>query len=405
MTIPYVMPKLAMAMNEGVVAEWLVSDGSYVNQGDPLASIETEKVSYDVESPESGYIQILIQAGDSAPCGDTIAMFHETSDAVSNTPSDTELPQADATNIAVVAPASSQSKPANSGGRIIASPLAKAIARDHGLSLLDLNGTGPHGRIVKRDVMTAIEKQEASPVSVNNEILATVPISGSRAVIAQRMLQSQAEAAQVSSHWESDVTELTQLRQKLVKREAEIGVRISMNTLIAKAIIYAVKQVPIMNACVGEEGIQIYKPVHLGIAISMPGVTQFDSALVVGVVKHADSCGIAELDNKIREVIQRIRSGNATAADMTGSTITMSSTAGIAPPGMTTSPVINRPNVAIVGPSTPMEKMWVVDGEPCVRTLMPMSFTFDHCAVDGEPASRFMAALNDALSNPELLLL
>jgi pyruvate/2-oxoglutarate dehydrogenase complex dihydrolipoamide acyltransferase (E2) component len=218
------------------------------------------------------------------------------------------------------------------------------------------------------------------------------------------MMQSLQESAQLSSGWESDVTDLLAMRGKLVAREAALGTRVSVNALLARAMVYAIRQVPIANACIENGEIVIYNNINLGIAVAMPGTTQYDSTLVVAVLRNIESMGLAEIDTEMKELVKRVRSGSASAEDLSGSTITLSSTAGIAPPGMTTTPVLNLPNIALVGPSTPLEKPVFRDGEIVPRTMMPMSFTFDHRAIDGEPAARFMAALHDALENPELLM-
>ena len=187
-------------------------------------------------------------------------------------------------------------------------------------------------------------------------------------------------------------------------REEQLGTRISVNAFIIKALVYAVRQVPIANSCLEGDEIVIYDNVNLGIAISMPGSTSYDSALRVGVLHRVEHMGLVELDMSMKALIQRVRNGEASVADLSGSTITLSSTAGIAPPGMTTTPLLNLPNAALLGPSTPIERPVVYQGEVCVRTMLPLSFTFDHRLLDGEPAARCMNALHEALENPELLL-
>ena len=142
----------------------------------------------------------------------------------------------------------------------------------------------------------------------------------------------------------------------------------------------------------------------MGIAISTPGTTEFDSGLMVAVLHNVERMGLVEIDREMKALISRVRNGEATADDMSGSTITLSSTAGLAPPGMTTTPVLNLPNAALVGPSTPVDKPVAYNGEIAIRTMMPVSFTFDHRLLDGEPAARFMKAMHEALENPELML-
>jgi pyruvate dehydrogenase E2 component (dihydrolipoamide acetyltransferase) len=425
MATPYVMPKLAMAMNEGTIAEWLVSHGDKVEKGQPLASVETEKVAYDVESPESGYLCIILAQGETVPCEELVAYFCDTpeevvemvsaaAESVSGEPTDSvpvaPRPSSTGGSEPSVAVAATPNHP--EGARIIASPLAKKIARDAGLDLRLVTGTGPGGRIVKRDVHAALERgiQHAPAVS-NPEFLlggsrelARIPMTGMRKTIADRMLRSLQTTAQLSSGWESDITDLLAARGKFVARAEQLGTKVSVNAFIIKAIAYAIKQVPIANSCQDGDEVVIYDNINMGIAISMPGKTPYDSGLMVAVLHNVERMGLVEIDSEMKALIGRVRNGEGTAQDMSGATITLSSTAGLAPPGMTTTPVLNQPNAALIGPSTPIERPVVHNGEIAIRTMMPVSFTFDHRLLDGEPAARFMKALHEALENPELMM-
>lgn len=422
MAIEYVMPKLAMAMNEGTVSEWLVKHGEKVEEGQPLAAIETEKVAYDVEAPTSGYLCILLEVGEAVPCDQLIAYFCESAEEVVEMAaaarlednSGTETATADSVTttptVAGTEMSVSVALDRTTGQRIIASPLAKKIARDNNLDLLLVDGTGPSGRIVKRDIVAALERglqhssaSNAMTIGGNRE-LARIPITGIRKTIGERMVKSLQTAAQLSSGWESDITDMLAARQKFVARAEQLGTKVSVNAFIIKAIVYAIHQVPMANACEEGSDIVVYENINMGIAISMPGATDYDSGLMVAVLRNVEHMGLVEIDQKMKALINRVRNGEGSADDMSGSTITLSSTAGIAPPGMTTTPILNLPNAALVGPSTPIEKPVVHNGEIVARTMMPVSFTFDHRLMDGAPAARFMAALHEALENPELML-
>jgi pyruvate dehydrogenase E2 component (dihydrolipoamide acetyltransferase) len=402
MAIDYTMPKLAMAMNEGVINQWLVEEGAYVEKGQDLATVETEKVAYDVESPETGYFHILVAEGAAVPCDTLIAQFAESEEELATLQSSVNTPAAvSAVSAERAAPVAASSTPqlTDSSARVIASPLARRLARDANLNLHGVTGTGPGGRIVKRDVLPLLAAPQTS-----DAVLARVPFTGMRKTIADRMTASLQSTAQLSGNWESDITAMMAFRQEYVRREAELGTRVSVNALIARAIAYAIKQVPIANSCLENDEIVIYRSINLGVAVSVPGVGEYDSGLMVGVVHGIENMGLAELDLSMKAVVERLRTGQATAEDTSGATITLSSTAGAGPPGLTSTPVLNSPNTALVGPSTPIERPVVVDGEVCVRTLMPISFTFDHRVMDGEPAARFMRALHDCLEHPELMM-
>ena len=429
MSTEYVMPKLAMAMNEGTVAEWLVSDGDQVQRGDQLLTVETEKTAYEVEAPDSGYFRILVEAGETRDCGTVLGVFYESledfnasSEATQSAGEAAPAPAPSAQNVPPersAAPTANESRASSENpakaplskntSRIIASPLAKRMAKDAGLDLQRVTGTGPGGRIVKRDVEAQLQSKTAlSPLHItteDSEVLATIPMAGMRKVIANRLMDSLQSTAQLSSFWESNLSRLLDVRQQLVAKEDELGTRISVNAMLIKAMIYGIRRVPIANSCVVDDQIHIYRDVHVGVAVSVPGSTEYDSGLVVPVLRHADKLGLVELDQAMKALIKKAKEGACTSDDFVGSTITFSTTAGLAPPGHRSTPVLNLPNAMLIGPSTPKDKPWNVDGEVKIQTVLPVSVTFDHRALDGDPAVRFMNAMHEAIENPNLLLL
>ena len=418
MAIDYTMPKLAMAMNEGTINEWLVDEGDYVEKGQVLATIETEKVSYDVESPDSGFFHIITPPGETVDCEVLVGQFAETEDELATlqaaapasggvAPEAAVAAPATAAAVAPAAPVAADPVAPAAGGRIKASPLARKMAKDASLPLAAVTGSGPGGRIVKRDILAAIERGvSVAPIAgVGGErVLARVPMKGIRKAIASRMVQSLQEAAQLSSNWETDISNLLSMRKNFLAREEQLGTRVSVNAFLIKAMVHAIARVPIANSCMEGDEIVIYNNVNMGMAISVPGTTEFDSGLVVGVLRNVESMGVVAIDKAMKALIERIRTGQATPDDMTGATITLSSTAGLGPPGLTSTPVLNLPNAALLGSSTPIERPVVHEGEVVVRTMLPLSFTFDHRMLDGEPAARFMRALHDCLEHPELML-
>jgi pyruvate/2-oxoglutarate dehydrogenase complex dihydrolipoamide acyltransferase (E2) component len=403
----YTMPKLAMAMNEGTIAHWLVTDGTFVKAGDPLATIETEKVAYDVESPHDGYFFASAKEGETLDCDTLIGWFCPTDQPPT-------LPKGEVEQSQRVAQQSTASgsegshRGAPTDKRIKISPLAKKLATQRELNLAQIHGTGPGGRIVKRDILAvgaAREKVLGETTLVSGESeLARIPLSGVRGAIAQRTHESLLNSAQLTSNWESDITELLRVRADFVDRADALGSRVSVNAFLAKALVYAVRQVPIANAVIEDDAIVVRADINLGIAISQQGDTPYDTSLIVGVLRNIQNLGVVELDVAMRKLITRVRDGTATPEDVTGSTFTLSSTAGIGPAGLMSTPILNQPNVALLGPSTPIERPYVCEGEVSIRTMMPLSFTFDHRALDGEPAARFMSALDDALRHPHLML-
>ena len=434
MAIDYRLPKLAMSMNEGTINQWLVKQGDKVEQGQAILELETDKVVQEIESPASGYFHIIATEGETHKVGVLIAQICESEQelaslhnpdlsskpvnseaVVENTVENTVANVAGNAVENIVENVTENTEPEHkthtetSSHRIIASPLAKKIARDHQVDLALLTGTGPKGRIIKQDVMAALDTLSNSPLSLterNTESAekARIPIKGMRKVIADNMKASLQNAAQLSSVWESDITDLLAMRQRLAAREKQLGTRISINAFILKAISYAAEQVPVANACVQGEELVVYNTINIGIAVSVPGSTEYDSGLLVPVLKDIGNKGLVEIDLAMKALIAQARDNALTADELTGSTITMTSTAGLAPPGCQSTPIINRPNAIIINPSTPKEKPAVYRGDIVPRMLMPLSLTFDHCLLDGDPAVRFASALHECLENPELLL-
>lgn len=424
----YLMPKLAMAMNEGTVNEWLVAEGAFVRKGQIIAAIETEKVAYDLEAPETGFLHLVVGPGTTVPCGQVIGRFAESEAELAelqrqapqslssvsapgeaNQPAAPQAPNGDLSGAAPIASAArqplGQRQPRRRKIGMASSPAARKLARERGLDLAAINGTGPGGRIVKGDVLLAarVASQQTGGASLE-QIKARIPFTGSRKAIAGRMMESLSSTAQLSSFWESDVTGLMRMRDKLVARADRLGTRVSVNAFLVKALVYGVRQVPVANSRLDGGEILIFEHINLGFAVSMPGHNEYDSSLLVPVLRNVERLGLVDIDRGLKALAARVRDGSATQDDLAGSTITLSSTAGLAPPGHRTTPVLNPSNAVLFGPSTPAEKPAVVDGQVVPRTLMPLSLTFDHRILDGDPAVRLMSAIHDALENPELLL-
>jgi len=409
----YVMPKLAMAMNEGTINEWLVADGERIDKGAPIMVVETEKVSYDVEAPVGGFLHIIVPVGETVPVETLVGKIADTEEelqslrsAAAPTPTATAAATSAGTAAATpaVTPAAAAPAPAP-GTRIKASPLARKLAADAGLELANMAGTGPGGRIVKRDILAAKDSAAAHAAPAASAESIRLPMKGTmRGTIARRMVESLHTAAQLSASWETDITDLLAVRQKFLAIEERLGTRVSINAFIAKAIALALQQVPIANASIDGDDIVLHASVNIGVAIALPGSTAIDTQLMVPVLHNVEQLGVVEIDKRMKAMIARAREGKLGADEMSGGTVTLSSTAGIAPPGLASTPVLNLPNALLVGPSTPIERPVVHRGEIAVRTMLPISATFDHRVLDGEPFSRFASALHELLETPELML-
>jgi len=435
MATDYVMPKLAMGMNEGTVLEWLVQEGQYVERGAPLMQVETEKVVYDVEAPVSGWFHVVVEAGTTVPAESIVGRFAASEAEYAALRGGTvagagAAPPSAATALAIDEhlTATGVMAPRVPGGRIKASPLARRLARDAGIDVAGVSGSGPGGRIVKRDVIAASDRAHGAPLqrldpsaprdaagaahgrdraaASELTIRATVPIKGMRAVIARRMTHSLQTAAQLSQFSEVDAAGLLAARANFVAAERQLGARVSLNAFFVKAIAVACAQVPIANASVVDDEIVLWNEVNVGLAVSLPGQTQWDSGLIVPVLRNAQAKGLVQIDRELRDLAARAREGRLAPGETEGGTITLSPTAALGGEDIYawTTPVLNLPQAVIVQPGLIQERAVVRDGAVVARPMLPLSLTFDHRILDGEPFGRFVAALRRCLQTPELML-
>ncbi len=420
-----ILPQLAMGMSEGTVVQWAIAEGALVQREQPLVSIETEKVVTDLPSPYSGYVHHIANPGDTVPVETPIGLVAETEEEYRTLIADgASAPQA-ATPVASKIKENDLStvgELAITGGRVRASGLAKAIAKQHQLKLEGLAGSGPGGRIVRRDVDAALAartKVVVAPAKPAVSVLASapasgdplrekarIPLAGMRKVIAERMVAAKLTAAHTYAFFEIDATKLLAARQTMVDKEEEIGTKVSLIALQVRALALACRHVPICNATVGGDAISVWDNVNVGIAVALPGKGEYDSGLVVPVLRNAHAKSVLEIDAELKALVGRARKGELTAGEMADGTITLSSTGGFAAGGWGVStPLLNLPQVVNFQPGSPIDKPVVVDGQVAVRSMLPCGLSFDHRAVDGAPVGRFVQKLNDLLSHPELMLL
>jgi pyruvate dehydrogenase E2 component (dihydrolipoamide acetyltransferase) len=297
--------------------------------------------------------------------------------------------------------------------RPMATPPVRKYAKDRGVDLAELQGTGKDGRVTHEDVDRALspagpaaaaapvpggEAEPARPARVSRErVERTIPVGGTRKQIAAAMVASKFSIPHVTEFLTVDATNLMALRARIRELPAAADVRVTPLAIIAKAICVAVRRFPMMNSAWDEAGSQIVvkEYVNLGVA------TDTETGLLVPNVKDADLLGVIELAGEIGRVTELARARRAGVADLTGGTITITNVGGF---GVETgTPIINKPECAIVATGLIAERPWVVDGELAVRQLMTVSVSFDHRIVDGAYAARFLATLRDLLEDPVLL--
>jgi pyruvate dehydrogenase E2 component (dihydrolipoamide acetyltransferase)/2-oxoglutarate dehydrogenase E2 component (dihydrolipoamide succinyltransferase) len=407
-----IMPKLAMAMKQGKVIEWKAGEGQRVEKGQIVMVIETEKVTYECESPASGFLHIIVELDTAIPVNETVALLAETEAELAQLqaaqPAPVEAAATAAPEEAVAATAASAPGPVKKG-KVRISPAAKKMAKTHNLDFTKVTGSGPGGRIVKKDILRALETglpEAAPPAEVERyegkKVKKTIALRGMRQAIAEHMVHSLSVAAQLTLSGEIDMTEMIKLRKSLLQKEETIGLRISYTDLLVYALTRAVKLVPIVNSSLVDNEIKIWEDINIAVAVSLQ-VDETESGLIVPVVKNAGNKSLLEISRAIKDLTGRARNGQLTPDDMADGTLTLSNTGVFAPGWTVSTPIINQPQSVIVLTGGMFEKPMAVNGEVVVRPMMTTSITFDHRVMDGAPIHTFLSKFKAFIEQPELL--
>jgi pyruvate dehydrogenase E2 component (dihydrolipoamide acetyltransferase) len=437
-----ILPKLGQTMEVGTIVEWLKEEGDEVKRGEVLFTVESDKATLEVESPGKGYLRkILVPAGEEQPVLTVVALITKMPDEdVSGYES--QVPgfafQVVEEEPALVSePETLKLETLQPTGRIFSSPRARKLAREKGVGLALVAGSGPNGRVVERDIVAYLESApKATPVArrVAEQMevdlravtgtgpggritkadvaqaaavvpapapleAADVPMSGVRAVIARRMYAGHNETAPVTLTMEVDATEFVALRERLKQHFAEVlGFNIGYNDLLIKLVAHALRELPYMNVQLDEAAgvIRRLSEVHVALAVDT------DRGLLVPVIRDADRKGLTEVAQEVRGVIERARAGTALPDELSGSTFTITNMGMLEIDAFT--PIINPPEAAILGVGRIKDRPAVVDGELGVRKAMWLSLTFDHRLVDGTPAARFLQYVKDLVEDPYIWL-
>ena len=408
MAVNIVMPKLAMAMKQGKISEWKADEGARVEKGQVVIIIETEKVTYEIEAPEAGFFHIAAELNVAIACNETIALLaknkEELADLQAQTPSEDSGPEAVPKDIKPVG-APSIAAP---GGKTKISPAARQIAESAGIDINTLVGTGPGGRIVKEDVQMAIEAKASTPSAqeVNPQgtgvvvetpagatidgkrVRATLPLKGIRAAVAEHMVRSLHTSAQLSSMGEADATGLVEFRKLCLREEATIGERIGYTDILVFILAKILKEQPIINASLIDDKIVLWEDINIGVAVALPE-EEYDSQLVVPVVHHADKMSLAEIHRAVSDIVKRGREKRLTLEDFEGGTFTLSNIGPLSSGYFYTTPIINQPQVAILGTGAIVKRPVVEDDQIVIRPVLNYNLTFDHRVINGAPAAKF----------------
>jgi pyruvate dehydrogenase E2 component (dihydrolipoamide acetyltransferase) len=422
MAVEVNIPKLGMSMKEATLTEWKFNEGDKVNAGDVVLVIETDKTSWEVESPASGYLHIIVPIDNTEPVGAVVGKIAETPEELAALQKESGMPAAAGVPAKPAqAPAQAAAAPAHEPGeRVKVSPVAKKMAEEQGIDLNAVKGTGPGGRITKQDVEEAIAAKAAAPAQPaapapspaadaarernGVRIKEIVKLRGMRKAIADHMVQSLTVAAQLTAISELDCFELKKFREELVANEKLLGVRISYTDIYVKAAAKVLKEIPMINASLIDGEIIIWEDINIGVAVALQGADVLGGGLIVPVVRSADKKSLSEISLELKNTVQKARDGNLMPDDVSGGTFTITSMGGMGSGWGFGTPIINQPQSAILQPGGIMDRPVVKDGEIVIRPMMPCSFTFDHRVLDGVPAGMFMGRFAQILQNPILLI-
>ncbi len=387
MATDIVMPQLGESIAEGTIVKWLVPLGAQVKKDESLLEVETDKVALDIPSPATGALtEILIQEGETVPVGTLLARLDYHS----------ESGNGDSATSTIQSPVSSgHGHSTISGSPDLLSPAVRDLAAKHQVDLSRITGTGINGRITKKDILEFLDKQglpgkesgdpltgqPASLTSSPEEEL--IPLSSMRRTIAERMVKSRQTAAHVVTFFEADFTTVEPTRKEL---------HLTYLPFVIKAVTQGIKAFPILNSSWSAKGLVLKHAMHIGVAVAV------EEGLLVPVVKHADQKDLRQLGREVADLSQRARSKQLQPEEVQGGTFTITNHGGTG--SLFSTPIINQPQIAILGVGAVQRRAVVVNESIEIRPMAYLSLAFDHRVIDGATADQFMLMVKSVLEQP-----
>lgn len=411
MIVQVVIPRVGVNVTEFRLVEWKAKEGDRVEKGSTVLQIETEKTQWEVEAEITGFLHILLEAGNKAPVGEAVGAIAETKE---------EFQKVQAESGGVSAPAGSSEVEARSdeaagsagetgaaSGRrgVLITPVARKMAEEHMLDISRIKGTGPGGRIGRKDVEAAIEakaskKEEPAPTAYHGRRIRGVePLKGIRQAIAEHMYRSLSGSAQMTVMGEWDVSKIVLLREDLLKEEGMADTRITYVDIMVFILSRALKQHPSMNCSLMENEIKLWEDINVGVAFALG-----EEGLIVPVVKNADKKSLLEISKQVKELGKKAQDRKLLPDEVTGGTFTLS-TVGRQSESRFQTPILNEPEAAILGVGSIEDRPVVRDGQIVVRPIMTYSLTYDHRVINGFGGEQFLRTIRRFLENPSLLML
>ena len=398
MATEVILPRLGQGMESGTIVRWLKSEGEPVEKGEPLFELDTDKVTQEVEAEAAGVLLKIAVAEGEVPVGQTVAFIgSEGEDVPEVKAAAPPTEQAKPSEPAPVEAAPQEAAIASGNGRIKASPLARRMARERGIELSGIRGTGPDGRIVAEDVERAEAGGPSTPVAASVPVavgeVERVPLTNIRKTIARRLTEAwQIPVFQLQAS--ADMTRVNALVARL--RERDPDVRITVTDVLTKVCAQALMRHREVNAEFTDDAVLLHPSANVGLAVAAP------QGLVVPVIRSAERLSLTEIAGVRADLVGRARENKLRAEDLDRGTFTISNLGMYAVESFTA--VLNPPQAAIVAVGATEERVVPVNGETVVQPMVTLTATFDHRAVDGAPAAAFLQTLRESLEDPGLAL-
>lgn len=424
------LPDIGEGIHEGEIVKWHIKSGDVVEEDQIIVDVQNDKAVVEIPSPVAGkVVDVKVSEGTVSVVGDVLVTFevagegnvsNETQAATTSAPA-TQTAQPASTPAVASAPAPA---PAAADKKVLATPSVRKFAREKGVAISQVNGTGKNSRVTKDDVLAfaaggatapAVVAESAASEATTTTTTTTaavssvvvegarveerVPLKGIRKAIANAMVKSMYTAPHVTIMDEVDVTQLVALRKKAKPLAEQKGVKLTYLPFIVKTLVAAARQFPVLNASIDDEKNEIVYKKYYNIGIA----TDTDNGLLVPVVADADRKSIWSIAAEIKDLAARGREGKLAVNEMKGSTITITNIGSAG--GMFFTPVINHPEVAILGTGRISEKPVVKNGEVTVASVMALSLSFDHRIIDGATAQHFINYMKQLLEDPQLLVM
>lgn len=417
-------PDIGEGIHEGVIMKWFVSPGDEIKEGDSLAEVETDKVTTEIPSPRTGKVlELMAKNGDKINVGQVFVTI-ETSDGTDNEVTK-EVVEEETAGVVGEVIASSEVIPPSTEAvtisdkvevkKVLATPVARKLAKDLGIDINKVVGTGPNGRVMKEDIYkfkeessspkieetprVEVKPQVSEPIVISDDRVERIPLTRIRKTISDRMTQSRFTIPHTTAMDEIDISKLVQFRKKYKDILREEDVNLTYLPFVIKAVIVALSKFPEFNASLDMEKEELILKHFYNIGIA----TDTDRGLMVPVIQNADKMSIIDLAKAIQDVSTRAKENKIELNELKGGSFTITNYGSIG--GYFGIPIINYPESAILGLGRIVRKPIVVDDDIVIADILPVSLSYDHRIIDGASGARFINVLKDLLSDPDMLFL